>query len=115
MGRIPMAEVQQGVTRRRWSWRQFWIALALLPVGAACSSLGLGIGLSVGSSTSTHDDWVYPIAEFAFLAGPWIAGAGILWLPVLVIRGPVGRFSLRTLFIAIALIALILAIYANAD
>jgi hypothetical protein len=110
-----MTQSQQDATRRRWSWKQFWLALALLPVGAACWFLGLGIGLGVGSSSSTHDDWAYPIAETAFLAGPLIAGAGILWLLILIIAGPVQRFSLRTLLIAIALIALILAIYANAD
>jgi hypothetical protein len=110
-----MAESQQVVTRRRWSWRQFWVALALLPVGAASCFLGLAIGLGVGSSTSTHDNWAYPIAEAAFLVGPLIAGAGILWLLILIFAGPIQRFSLRTLLIAIALIALILAIYANAD
>jgi len=103
------------VKPRRWSWTQFWLALALLPVGAACSFLGLAIGLGVGSSTSTHDDWAYPIAETAFLAGPWIAGAGILWLLILIIAGPLRRFSLRTLLIAIAILALILTIFAKAN
>jgi hypothetical protein len=110
-----MTESQNDATRRRWSWRQFWFALALLPVGGVCWFLGLAIGLGVGSSTSTHDDWVYPIAEIAFLAGPWLVASGILWLLVLAIVGPMQRFGLRTLLISIAVLALIFPIYANAD
>ena len=108
---ISMAEVQKEVTRRRWSWRQFWFALGLLPVGGACWFLGLAIGLGVGSSTSTHDNWMQPIAVFFFEAGPWIAGAGVLWLLALFIAGPIRRFSLRTLLIALTLVALLLAVY----
>jgi hypothetical protein len=112
---MSMAEVQNEVSRRRWSWRQFWFALALLPVGGACWFLGLAIGLSVGSSGSTRDDWLQAPAVFFFEASPWIAGFGILWLLVLIIAGPIQRFRLRTLLIAIALFALLLAIYANVD
>ncbi len=110
-----MAEVQNEGTRHRWSWRQFWFALALLPVGGACWFLGLAVGLGVGSSGSTRDNWMQAPAVFFFETGPWIAGSGILWLLVLIVAGPIQRFSLRTLLIAVALFALILAIYANVD
>jgi hypothetical protein len=69
----------------------------------------------MGVADKPYAHWAKPICVFAFLAGPWIAGAGVLWLLVLAIAGPIQRFSLRTLLIATAIFAFILAIYANVD
>ena len=90
--------------RPRWSLRQLIIAISLIPFGWLCSMVGLGVGLGAG------DSWVYPIAEAAFMAGPWIMGAGALWLAVQIIVGPlpIKQFSLRTLLVVVTLIALAL-------
>ena len=92
----------------RWSLRQLIIAISLIPLGWLCSMVGLGIGLGAG------DSWIYPIAEAAFMAGPWIMGAGSLWLAVQVVVGPlpIKRFSLRTLLLVVTLIALALGVAA---
>jgi hypothetical protein len=89
----------------RWSLPQLAVAISLIPLGWLCSMVGLGAGLGAGV-----DSWIYPIAGFAFLAGPWIMGAGALWLAVQIVVGPfpIKRISLRTLLILVTLIALAL-------
>lgn len=108
-----MTEFENNARPRRWSWKQFWFALALFPIGGACWFLGMAIALGVGSSASTQDNWVYPFAELAFLAGPWIVVAGGVWFVWQIVLGPlpIKRFSLRTLLIAMTLIAMGLAVY----
>jgi hypothetical protein len=62
----------------------------------------LGIGLGAG------DSWIGPIAEAGFVSGPWFMGLGAVWLIMLAFVGPIRitqRFSLRTLLIATALVA----------
>jgi hypothetical protein len=89
----------------RWSWPQFFVAVSLIPLGWLWSMVWLGIGFG------GTDSWIYPIAEAAFMAGPWIMGAGAIWLAAQVIVGPLPmkkRFSLRTLLIVVTLIALAL-------
>jgi hypothetical protein len=69
----------------------------------------------MGVADKPYAHWANPIAVFVFLAGPWIAGAGVLWLLVLIFAGPIKRFSLRALLIVVTLLAVILTIYTNVD
>ena len=88
----------------RWSLPQILSAIGLVPLGWLCSMVGMGLGFRGG------DSWTWPIATVAFFAGPWVMGAGALWLLFQIVVGPLPtkRFSLRTLLIVVTLIALVL-------
>ena len=72
--------------RRRWSWKQFLLAMCMVVAGLLCWVLGLGTALGAGSSGVRSDDWLVPIAEHFFRVGPFVSGLGLIWLLALIIR-----------------------------
>ncbi len=81
-----MTGEDRGRNPRRWSWKQFLLAIGLLFAGLLCWVLGLGTALGAGSSGVRSDDWLVPIAEHFFRVGPFISGIGLIWLLGLIIR-----------------------------
>ena len=67
----------QDKKHRPWSWKQFSIALCLIPLGIISFLVGVSEGKSVGGT---------PITAFLALGGLCIAFGGITWIIVLIIR-----------------------------
>jgi hypothetical protein len=63
--------------KRRWSWKQFAVALAMLPAGLAMWAWGM---------ESVFDPRPDPIQGLCFLASPFVAAVGGIWLLVLIVR-----------------------------
>jgi hypothetical protein len=89
----------------RWSALQICAALSLIPIGWLCSMAGLGLGFAGGGT------WITSLGKFAYFAGPWLIGAGVLWLVLQITLGPfpLRSFSLRSLLVLVTLIAVALA------
>lgn len=64
---------------RRWSWRQFWIAAGLIPLGGVCWYLGI-----VGGFAEIR--WLYRPSMWFTNTGPLVSMAGGLWLLILIVR-----------------------------
>jgi hypothetical protein len=62
---------------------QYVMAFSLILFGALSWFEGLGVGLGVGDRGDRSASWVVPIATGFFVAGPFIALAGVAWLLLL--------------------------------